>query len=100
MPDTNGNQKPVDIVHRVGIWGAVVVLGVYLMNIGAWVGAADEKFKDAQTVEEKQDQLIRDVVTIQVTQGIQTKAIEANTKAIESSKQEILAAIKEVSSGT
>jgi hypothetical protein len=46
-------------------------------------------------VEEKQDQLILDVNTIQVTQQAQTKAIEANAKAIEKSKDEILDAIKE-----
>lgn len=75
---------------------AVIGIGMYMLNIGAWVGAADEKFKDAQTVEEKQDQLILDVNTIQVTQATQTKAIEANTAAIEDSKDEILEAIKEM----
>jgi membrane-associated HD superfamily phosphohydrolase len=91
----NGHQQtPVDIAHRLGIWGAVLGIGLYVMNIGAWVGAADEKFEDAQTVEEKQDQLILDVNTIQVTQQVQTKAIEANAKAIEKSKDEILDAIQ------
>lgn len=101
MPDMNGRQRPVDIVHRVGIWVAVAGMGAYMLNIGAWVGAADEKFKDAQTVEEKQDQLILNVNTIQVTQGAiqttqaaQTIAIAANATAIEESKDEILDAIK------
>ena len=43
MPDTNGNQKPADIAHRVGIWVAVAGLWLYMLNIGSWVGAADEK---------------------------------------------------------
>ena len=95
MPDTNGKQTGVDIVHRLGIWLVVFGLGAYMMDIGAWVGAADEKFKDAQTVEEKQDALILDVNTIKLTQVTQTKAIEANATAIEESKDEILDAIKE-----
>lgn len=97
MPYTNGDQKPVDIVHRVGIWMAVFGLGAYMLNIGAWVGAADEKFEDAQTVEEKQDELIKEVVAIGTTQKAQTTAIEANANAIEVSRREILAAIKESS---
>ncbi len=92
---SNGRQSPVDIAHRIGIWVAVCGMAVYLLNIGAWVGAADEKFNDAQTVEEKQDKLILDVNTIQVTQVTQTKAIEANTRAIKDSKDEILQAIKD-----
>lgn len=88
-------QTGTDLVHRVGIWVGMIGLAIYVMNIGQWVGAADEKFKDAQTVEDKQDQLILDVNTIQVTQVAQTKAIEANTKAIEDSKDEILQAIQE-----
>lgn len=94
-------QSPMDIAHRIGIWVAMVGLAVYVLNIGQWVGAADEKFKSAQTVEEKQDKLILDVNTIQVTQGAiqrtqtaQTNAIAANARAIEDSKDEILDAIK------
>ncbi len=88
-------QTPGDIAHRIGIWLGFIALAVYVMNIGAWVGAADEKFADAQTVEEKQDQLILDVNTIQVTQSVQSAAIAANAKAIEESRKEILEAIKD-----
>jgi len=84
-----------DLAHRIGIWTGMIVLAVYVLNIGQWVGAADEKFSDAQTVEEKQDQLVLDVNTISVTQRTQTTAIEENKKAIEASRKEILAAIKE-----
>lgn len=93
-------HTPSDVVHRVGSWVAIIGIGIYVLNIGAWVGAADEKFKDAQTVEEKQDHLMLDVNTIQVTQAAmvevqasQSEAIEDNAKAIEESKKEILAAI-------
>lgn len=92
-------QTPVDIAHRIGIWMGMIGLALYVLNIGQWVGAADEKFKDAQTVEEKQDQLILDVNTIQVTQAVQTIAIEANAKAIEASRREILDAIKDATDG-
>ena len=85
----------LDIVHRVGIWGFAITLGVYVLNIGQWVGAADEKFKDAQTVEEKQDALIIQVNTVAILQGVQTVAIQDNKTAIETSRREILDAIKE-----
>ena len=85
----------LDIVHRVGIWGFAITLGVYVLNIGQWVGAADEKFKDAQTVEEKQDALIIQVNTVAILQGVQTVAIQDNKTAIETSRREILAAIKD-----
>ena len=91
----NGKPSMLDIVHRVGIWGFAITLGVYVLNIGQWVGAADEKFKDAQTVEEKQDALIIQVNTVAILQGVQTVAIQDNKTAIETSRREILDAIKE-----
>ena len=97
MPDTNGNQKPTDIAHRLGIWAAVAGLALYVFNLGQWVGAADEKFADAQTVEEKQETLILDVNTLTTEQRHTKEAVEANKRAIEQSRQEILAAIKESS---
>ena len=91
----NGKPTVLDIIHRVGIWGFAITLGVYVLNIGQWVGAADEKFKDAQTVEEKQDALIIQVNTVAILQGVQTVAIQDNKTAIETSRREILDAIKE-----
>ena len=95
MANGNGKASILDIVHRVGIWGFAISIGIYLLNIGQWVGAADEKFKDAETVEEKQDALILQVNTVAVLQATQTTAIEANKTAIETSRREILEAIKE-----
>ena len=85
----------LDIVHRVGIWGFAISMGIYMLNVGQWVGAANEKFEDAQTVEEKQDALILQVNTIAVLQGAQTTAIRDNKTAIETSRREILKAIRE-----
>jgi len=93
----NGSQTKGDIVHRIGIWGGMIGMFIYVLNIGQWVGAADEKFKDAETVEEKQDALILQVNTVAVLQATQTTAIEANKTAIETSRREILDAIKEAS---
>lgn len=92
---SNGPQTKSDIAHRIGIWVSVLVIGGYVLNLGQWVGAADEKFKDAQTVEEKQDALILQVNTVAILQGVQTTAIQDNKDAIETSKQEILEAIRE-----
>ncbi len=96
MANGNGKASILDIVHRVGIWGFAISIGIYMLNIGQWVGAADEKFKDAQTVEEKQDALILQVNTVAILQGVQTTAIQDNKDAIETSRREILEAIKEV----
>ena len=45
------------IANRLGTWAAIAGLAIYLLNIGQWVGAADEKFKDAESVEETQEQI-------------------------------------------
>lgn len=92
----NGQTK-VDIAHRIGIWISVLVIAGYVLNIGTFIGAAEERFKDAETVEEKQDVLILQVNTIAIVQGVQTIAIQDNKAAIETSRTEILKAIKEAS---
>lgn len=90
---SNGSQTKVDIAHRLGIWISVIVLGGYVLNLGQWVGAADEKFSDAETVEATQQVLLIQVNTIATIQGTQTTAIRDNKDAIETSRREILDAI-------
>ncbi len=90
----NGQTK-VDIAHRIGIWISVIVIAGYVLNIGTFIGAAEEKFKDAETVEATQKILLLQVNTIATVQGVQTKAIEDNKDAIEDSRREILKAIRE-----
>lgn len=87
MPKENGKQSGMDIAHRIGIWAAV-------LSIGAWVGAADEKFNDAETVEATQKQLVLDVNTLTTETKYTKEAVKANTDAIEASERAILAAIK------
>lgn len=50
-------QSMTDLAHRIGVWAGMIGLMVYVMNIGTWVGAADEKFKDAESVEQTQQQI-------------------------------------------
>lgn len=89
------HKSTADIANRVGLWGGMIALAVYVLNIGAWVGAADEKFSDAETVEEKQDEMIVQQAVMSTRQEAIEKAVEENQQAIEDSKEEILAAIKE-----
>jgi len=89
MPNGNGKQTWSDIAHRIGIWGAVLTIGFKVFAMGSWVGAADEKFKDAATVEETQKDLLLQVNTIATKQ-------EAMEKTLEDNKREILDAIKEL----
>lgn len=56
MANANGNGN-VALANRIGTWASLVALGMYVMYIGQWVGAADEKFKDHDTVEETQQQI-------------------------------------------
>ncbi len=93
----NGKPSVLDIVHRVGIWGFAISMGIYMLNVGQWVGAADEKFKDAETVETTQRALLLQVNTIATVQTAQTTAIKYNKDAIEDSRREILEAIRESS---
>jgi len=88
------NNGRAAIVNRIGTWIAILGIAAYVFNMGQWVGAADEKFEDAQSVEEKQDKIILDVNTIKVTQTAQTTAIADNKTAIETSRREILNAIE------
>lgn len=89
------NNGKATIVNRIGTWVAILGIAAYVFNMGQWVGAADEKFIDAQTVEEKQEQLILDVNTLTTEQTYTKEAVVANKLAIEQSRKEILAAIKE-----
>ena len=93
MSDVNGKQTATDLAHRIGIWGVVVAMAVKLFTIGSWVGAADEKFSDAESVERKQDELILDVNTLTTEQKHTTQAVEDLKTQSEKDKKEILAAI-------
>lgn len=93
----NGQTKvAAEWAHRVGIWVSVIGMGLYVFNMGQWVGAADEKFEDAATVETTQRTLLLQVNTIATKQEAQDKAIAENKKAIEDSKKEILKAIEDL----
>ena len=52
----NGNGQ-MNALERAGSWATLVGMGLYVLYIGQWVGAADEKFKDAETVEQTQQQV-------------------------------------------
>lgn len=54
MTHGNGVMHPME---RIGSWATLVGMGLYVMYIGQWVGAADEKFDNAQKTEETQEQI-------------------------------------------
>ena len=94
---SNGTQTKSDLAHRIGIWISVLVIGGYVLNLGHWAGAVEEQLKDAETVETTQRALLIQVATIAAVQTTQTTAIRDNKDAIETSKREILNAIREAS---
>lgn len=84
-----------DIANRVGLWAAVIGIGMYVMNIGQWVGAADEKFNDAETVETTQRAILLQQATIATEQKNMKETLDDIEEQAEKDKKEILAAIKE-----
>jgi hypothetical protein len=51
------NKEQQSVTHRIATWAAIIPMGLYVMNMGQWVGAADEKFEDAETVEQEVDDI-------------------------------------------
>ena len=87
---TNGNTW--SIVNRVGLWVSFAALAAYVFYIGQWVGAADEKFNDAQTVEERQEAIKETIVTLSVNQANaadDVEEIKESQKEIEKGQQEL-----------
>ena len=62
----NGNGA---VINRVMQWLSIIGIAAYVFYIGSWVGAADEKFEDAATVEQKQEQIKTDVTIILTEQA-------------------------------
>lgn len=89
-------QTPGDLAHRIGIWGGMIGLGLYVLNIGAWVGAADEKFNDAETVETQQRAILLQQATIVTEQKNLKEKLDEIEEQAKEDKREILDAIKEV----
>lgn len=74
----------------------MIALAVYVLNIGQWVGAADEKFKDAETVEQKQEEILQTQTTIKTKQEAIVKQLDDIEDQMKEDKREILEAIKEL----
>ena len=79
----NGNGTAL-IVNRITQWLAIIGIAAYVFYIGSWVGAADEKFKDAETVEQVQDTIKTEVTVIRTEQ----KYMKADLVAIKKEQTE------------
>jgi hypothetical protein len=84
------------MAHRLGVWTAVIGIFLYVLNIGSWVGAAEEKFKDAETVEQKQAQILLEQTEIKTKQVAIEKQLDKIEQQMKEDKKEILEAIKEL----
>jgi hypothetical protein len=83
--------------NRVAVWAAIIPMGLYVLNMGQWVGAADEKLKDAQTVEITQRAILLQQATLAAGQENLKESVEELKKQAKEDKKEILQAIKEAS---
>lgn len=79
MRDEEMNKS---IAHRVAIWAAIVPLSIYVLNMGMWVGAADEKFENANKVARTQEDIKRRLTTLETEVKANSKASEKQTEAI------------------
>ncbi len=86
MKDINGYAP---IANRIASWVAIVGIGIYVMDMGKWVGAADEKLADAEKVEEQVDVIIQRLTAVEVVVVAQTETMKEN-------KKDILRAIKDL----
>jgi hypothetical protein len=86
MKELNGNAS---MANRVSLWVAIVALGIYVMNMGQWVGAADEKLKDAEAVEEQVDDIKDRLTALETT-------VDTAVDTMKENKKDILDAIKEL----
>lgn len=93
MTDKNGKQTKSDLAHRIGIWTVVAGMAMYVFNMGQWVGAADEKFEDAETVEAKQQAILLQVNTVATKQEAIADKQDELEDQLDETKQEILDAI-------
>lgn len=90
---TNGDKAA--LANRVTTWVAIVGMGMYVMNMGQWVGAADEKLEDAATVEVTQKAILLQQATMIAEQAHMKEAVEDIKEQAEKDKNEILDAIKD-----
>jgi len=73
----------------------MIGLAAYVISIGQWVGAADEKFNAAATVETTQRVILLQQNTLAVEQKNMKEQLDDIKDQAETDKKEILAAIKE-----
>lgn len=81
MTAHNGNGLGT-ILNRVGMWSTLVGLAIYVLNMGMWVGAADEKFESAEQVEKQVDEVKERLTKLETAVELNTKTAEKNTEAI------------------
>lgn len=91
----NTNAEKVSVANRLTTWAAIVGMGLYVMNMGQWVGAADEKLEGAAKVEATQQAMLLQQATMVAEQAHQKDALEDIKEQAEKDKEEILNAIKE-----
>jgi 2-methylisocitrate lyase-like PEP mutase family enzyme len=86
MKDINGYAP---VANRVASWVAIIAIGIYVMDMGKWVGAADEKLADAEKVEEQVDAIMQRITAVEVVVAAQTETMKEN-------KEDILRAINDL----
>lgn len=91
MANGDGNGSWGAIANRLGTWAVLIGLAIYVYDIGTWVGAADERFSDARTVEATQKQISEKVTRLEANQkNIQEDVTEVRKgqKELEKSQAE------------
>ena len=79
---SNGHGNGVAMANRITTWVAIAAMGVYVLNMGQWVGAADEKLADAEAVEVQVDAVKDRLTKVEVNLDNLEKTVEKGDEAI------------------
>lgn len=86
MANGNGNVHPAE---RLGSWAALIGLGLYVLYVGQWVGAADEKLASAKETADTQEDIKERLTRLE-------EQVESNDEKSAVRDQQILKAIEKL----
>ena len=89
----NRDDSMGSIANRIATWAGIALLGVYVLNMGQWVGAAEEKLEAAEKVQQQvndiQDRVTRVEEKLNAEAKLSAQRSQAILKAIEKLEKKV-----------